>query len=73
MQEAAVSLISTWENFYVIIGSSAAALKGIGVLDMLKESAIFFLGLRDSICLDRFRILEAEHTPMSSLNWTWSF
>jgi len=29
MQEAAVSLLSTWENFYVIIGSSAAALTGL--------------------------------------------
>jgi hypothetical protein len=29
MQEAAVSLLTTWENFYVIIGSSAAALTGL--------------------------------------------
>jgi hypothetical protein len=29
MQEAAVSLLTTWENFYVIIGSAAAALTGL--------------------------------------------
>ncbi|MFL5706127.1 MAG: hypothetical protein ACJ8AG_25385 [Ktedonobacteraceae bacterium] len=29
MQEAAVSLLITWENFYVIIGSAAAALTGL--------------------------------------------
>src|SRR5437762_4327534 len=29
MQEAAVSLLTTWQNFYVIIGSSAAALTGL--------------------------------------------
>jgi hypothetical protein len=29
MQEAAVSFLTTWENFYVIIGSSAAALTGL--------------------------------------------
>jgi hypothetical protein len=29
VQEAAVSLLTTWENFYVIIGSSAAALTGL--------------------------------------------
>src|SRR6266566_4947797 len=29
MQEAGVSLLSTWQNFYVIIGSAAAALTGL--------------------------------------------
>src|SRR5205085_9149990 len=29
VQEAAVSLLTTWQNFYVIIGSSAAALTGL--------------------------------------------
>jgi hypothetical protein len=29
VQEAAVSLLTRWENFYVIIGSSAAALTGL--------------------------------------------
>jgi hypothetical protein len=29
MQEAAVSLLTAWESFYVIIGSSAAALTGL--------------------------------------------
>src|SRR5947199_10254850 len=29
MQEAGVSLLTTWENFYVIIGSSAATLTGL--------------------------------------------
>ncbi len=29
MQEAAVSPLTTWENFYVIIGSAAAALTGL--------------------------------------------
>src|SRR5260370_4972842 len=29
MQEAAVSLLPTWQNFYVIIGSSAASLTGL--------------------------------------------
>jgi hypothetical protein len=29
VQEAVVSLLTTWENFYVIIGSSAAALTGL--------------------------------------------
>ena len=29
MQEAAVSLLTTWQNFYVIIGSSAATLTGL--------------------------------------------
>src|SRR5437879_5314022 len=29
VQEAAVSLLTTWENFYVIIGSAAAALTGL--------------------------------------------
>src|SRR5438067_6607077 len=29
MQEAAVSPLTTWQNFYVIIGSSAAALTGL--------------------------------------------
>src|SRR5258708_35877677 len=29
MQEAAVSPLTTWGNFYVIIGSSAAALTGL--------------------------------------------
>lgn len=29
MQEAAVPLLTTWQNFYVIIGSSAAALTGL--------------------------------------------
>jgi len=29
MQEAAVSPLATWQNFYVIIGSSAAALTGL--------------------------------------------
>jgi hypothetical protein len=29
MQEAAVSLLTTWQNFYVIIGSAAAALTGL--------------------------------------------
>jgi len=29
MQEAAVSLLTTWQNFYVIIGSSAGALTGL--------------------------------------------
>ena len=29
MQEAAVSILTTWQNFYVIIGSSAAALTGL--------------------------------------------
>ncbi len=29
MQEAAVSLLTTWENFYVIIGSAAAVLTGL--------------------------------------------
>ena len=29
MQEAGVSFLSTWQNFYVIIGSAAAALTGL--------------------------------------------
>lgn len=29
MPEAAASLLTTWENFYVIIGSAAAALTGL--------------------------------------------
>lgn len=29
VQEAAVSLLTSWENFYVIIGSAAAALTGL--------------------------------------------
>ncbi len=29
MQEAGVSLLTTWQNFYVIIGSAAAALTGL--------------------------------------------
>ena len=29
MQEAAVSLLTTWQNFYVIIGSAAAGLTGL--------------------------------------------
>ena len=29
MQEAAVSPLTTWQNFYVIIGSAAAALTGL--------------------------------------------
>ena len=29
MQEAGVSVLSTWQNFYVIIGSAAAALTGL--------------------------------------------
>jgi len=29
VQEAAVSILTTWQNFYVIIGSSAAALTGL--------------------------------------------
>ena len=29
MQEAAVSQLSTWQNFYVIVGTSAAALTGL--------------------------------------------
>src|SRR5947209_3876293 len=29
MQEAAVSLLTTWQSYYVIIGSSAAALTGL--------------------------------------------
>ena len=29
MQEAAVSLLASWQNFYVIVGSSAAALTGL--------------------------------------------
>lgn len=29
MQEAGVSLLSSWENFYVIVGSAAAALTGL--------------------------------------------
>jgi len=29
VQEAAVSLLSSWQNFYVIIGSAAAALTGL--------------------------------------------
>ena len=29
MQEAGVSFLSTWQNFYVIIGSSAGALTGL--------------------------------------------
>ena len=29
MQETAVSLLSTWQNFYVIIGSASAALTGL--------------------------------------------
>jgi hypothetical protein len=29
VQEAGVSILTTWENFYVIIGSSAAALTGL--------------------------------------------
>src|SRR5262249_3010993 len=29
VQEAAVSLLTTWQNFYVIIGSAAATLTGL--------------------------------------------
>src|SRR2546427_3127913 len=29
MQEAAVSFLSTWQNFYVVIGSAAATLTGL--------------------------------------------
>jgi hypothetical protein len=29
MQEAAVSLLTTWQNFYVVIGSAAATLTGL--------------------------------------------
>ena len=29
MREAAVSILSTWQNFYVIVGSSAGALTGL--------------------------------------------